>query len=81
MPELPEVETIVRDLRPVLVGQEFVDLRSSVASAVVAEEVLFVYGRGGKPCLECGEVLVKTRVAGRGDGLLWGVSEGVILGW
>lgn len=30
------------------------------------QEVLFVYGRGGKPCLQCGEVLVKCKVAGRG---------------
>lgn len=30
------------------------------------QEVLYVYGRGGKPCLQCGEILVKTKVAGRG---------------
>lgn len=30
------------------------------------QEVLNVYGRGGKPCVQCGESLVKTKVAGRG---------------
>jgi len=30
------------------------------------QEVLFVYGRGRKGCLACGEVLVKCKVAGRG---------------
>lgn len=30
------------------------------------QEVLFVYGRGGKECLQCGEALVKGKVAGRG---------------
>lgn len=29
MPELPEVETIVSDLRPLVVGQHFVDIKSS----------------------------------------------------
>ncbi|MBP7670837.1 bifunctional DNA-formamidopyrimidine glycosylase/DNA-(apurinic or apyrimidinic site) lyase [Candidatus Gracilibacteria bacterium] len=30
------------------------------------QEVLFVYGRGGKGCLACGELLMKCKVAGRG---------------
>ena len=30
------------------------------------QEVLFVYGRGGKPCLNCGQILHKTKLVGRG---------------
>lgn len=30
------------------------------------QEVLYVYSRGGKPCLICGQTLIKTRLAGRG---------------
>ncbi|MEK7672383.1 MAG: bifunctional DNA-formamidopyrimidine glycosylase/DNA-(apurinic or apyrimidinic site) lyase [Patescibacteria group bacterium] len=30
------------------------------------QEVLFVYGRGGKKCINCREILQKTTVAGRG---------------
>lgn len=30
------------------------------------QELLYVYGRGGKECLRCGELLVKCKVAGRG---------------
>lgn len=35
MPELPEVETVVRDLRPVLVGQSFGELSTSVPAVVL----------------------------------------------
>ena len=34
MPELPEVETIVSDLRPILVGMSFVSIKSSHNNAV-----------------------------------------------
>lgn len=30
------------------------------------QETVYVYGRGGEECFECGRTLVKTRVAGRG---------------
>lgn len=30
------------------------------------QELLYVYGRGGKPCLKCDQVLFKSKVAGRG---------------
>lgn len=30
------------------------------------QELLYVYGRGGEPCLKCGEKLLKVRLAGRG---------------
>ena len=37
MPELPEVETIVRDLKPVLINRVFVDLKTEVKSRVIGD--------------------------------------------
>ena len=46
MPELPEVETIVSDLRPILVGMSFVSIKSSHNNAVkeALKNVTFING-------------------------------------
>ncbi len=47
MPELPEVETIVSDLRPILLGMSFVSIKSSHNNAVkeALKNVAFIEGK------------------------------------
>lgn len=42
---------------------DYVDAKGSRGNFV---RLLKVYGRGGKPCLVCGEILQKTKIGGRG---------------
>ncbi len=79
MPELPEVETIVRDLRPILVGQAItgVDIhcKSSIATpgidefsaGLVGQRILGVDRRGKFIILhlERGDLLIHLRMTGR----------------
>ncbi|MBF0431123.1 MAG: formamidopyrimidine-DNA glycosylase, partial [Fibrobacteria bacterium] len=44
----------------------FSDYRQPNGNTGTNQENLLVYGRGGKPCLKCGEALVKTVIAQRG---------------
>lgn len=46
MPELPEVETVVKDLRPPLVGAHFVSIETNHANAIVLEKYDFDDLRG-----------------------------------
>lgn len=86
MPELPEVECVVRSLRPFLEGRrlERVDLRSArVAAAAAAEELARLAGnritalaRRGKFALihtEAGCCAIHLRMTGR---LLWNAEPG-----
>jgi len=48
MPELPEVETIVRDLRPVLVGQAFVGIEADYMPVILPDSDSFKILKGNK---------------------------------
>lgn len=47
-------------------GTTFRDYRDGNGEKGSHQENLFVYGRDGKPCRKCGEIILKTRVGGRG---------------
>lgn len=47
-------------------GTSISDFADAHGKAGRNQEVLYVYGRGGKPCLKCGDELVKIKVAQRG---------------
>jgi len=46
-------------------GTSFSDFRDGFGAKGEAYEALFVYGRGGLPCVRCGATLQQTRVGGR----------------
>jgi len=46
-------------------GSSFADFRDGFGAKGEAHEALFVYGRGGLPCVRCGVTLRQTRVGGR----------------
>jgi formamidopyrimidine-DNA glycosylase len=46
-------------------GSSFSDFRDGFGAKGEAHEALFVYGRGGLPCVRCGATLRQTRVGGR----------------
>ncbi len=46
-------------------GTSFSDYRDGFGARGEALETLFVYGRGGLPCVRCGSILRQARVAGR----------------
>ncbi len=46
-------------------GSSFSDFRDGFGARGEAYEALFVYGRGGLPCVRCGATLRQTRVGGR----------------
>ncbi|MGC1184950.1 MAG: bifunctional DNA-formamidopyrimidine glycosylase/DNA-(apurinic or apyrimidinic site) lyase [Candidatus Dormiibacterota bacterium] len=46
-------------------GSSFSDFRDGFGAKGEAHEALFVYGRGGLPCVRCGALLRQTRVGGR----------------
>lgn len=46
-------------------GTTFRDYRSGLGTAGKYQDQLQVYGRGGLPCLRCGDVLLKMRTGGR----------------
>ncbi|MGC2192469.1 MAG: bifunctional DNA-formamidopyrimidine glycosylase/DNA-(apurinic or apyrimidinic site) lyase [Candidatus Dormiibacterota bacterium] len=46
-------------------GSSFSDFRDGFGAKGEAYEALFVYGRGGLPCVRCGSTLLQTRVGGR----------------
>lgn len=47
-------------------GTSFSDFVNAHGEKGSNQELLFVYGRGGKKCLRCGGILKKEKVAGRG---------------
>ncbi|MBL4694186.1 bifunctional DNA-formamidopyrimidine glycosylase/DNA-(apurinic or apyrimidinic site) lyase [Candidatus Gracilibacteria bacterium] len=47
-------------------GTSISDFQDAYGKMGTNQELLYVYGRGGKQCLNCSEELVKTRCAGRG---------------
>ncbi|MBI4232206.1 bifunctional DNA-formamidopyrimidine glycosylase/DNA-(apurinic or apyrimidinic site) lyase [Candidatus Peregrinibacteria bacterium] len=47
-------------------GTSISDFADAYGKSGHNQELLYVYGRGGKPCLKCGSALVKSRLAGRG---------------
>lgn len=47
-------------------GTSISDFADAHGKAGRNQEVLYVYGRGGEPCLQCGTKLVKIKVAQRG---------------
>lgn len=46
-------------------GSSFSDFRDGFGAPGEAYEALFVYGRGGLPCVRCGDTLRQTRIGGR----------------
>ncbi|HEY6537787.1 MAG TPA: bifunctional DNA-formamidopyrimidine glycosylase/DNA-(apurinic or apyrimidinic site) lyase [Candidatus Dormibacteraeota bacterium] len=46
-------------------GSSFSDFRDGFGARGEAFEALFVYGRGGLPCVRCGATLRQTRIGGR----------------
>jgi formamidopyrimidine-DNA glycosylase len=46
-------------------GSSFSDFRDGFGAKGEAHEALFVYRRGGLPCVRCGATLRQTRVGGR----------------
>ena len=46
-------------------GSSFSDYRDGFGAKGEAYESLFVYGRGGLPCVRCGSLLQQTRIGGR----------------
>jgi len=46
-------------------GTSFSDFRDGFGARGEAYEALFVYGRGGLPCVRCGATLRQTRIGGR----------------
>jgi formamidopyrimidine-DNA glycosylase len=46
-------------------GSSFSDYRDGFGAKGSAHESLFVYGRGGLPCVRCGSTLRQTRIGGR----------------
>ncbi len=47
-------------------GTSISDYADAYGKSGKNQEVLYVYGRGGRPCINCSSVLEKARVAGRG---------------
>lgn len=47
-------------------GTSISDYADAYGKSGKNQELLFVYGRGGKPCLKCETVIVKTKLVGRG---------------
>lgn len=47
-------------------GTSISDFVDAYGSTGRNQELLFVYGRGGKPCLKCSNTLQKTKIASRG---------------
>jgi formamidopyrimidine-DNA glycosylase len=47
-------------------GTTFQSFKDSTGSKGNYTERLKVFARHGKPCRKCGDIIVKTRVAGRG---------------
>lgn len=47
-------------------GTSFSDYRDAKGGKGTNQMSLKVYGRGGKPCVLCGEIIVKVKLAGRG---------------
>jgi len=46
-------------------GSSFSDYRDGFGARGEAYESLFVYGRGGLPCVRCGSTLRQSRIGGR----------------
>lgn len=46
-------------------GSSFSDYRDGFGAKGEAHESLFVYGRGGLPCVRCGSLLHQSRIGGR----------------
>lgn len=67
-----ECRKLVREIKAVLTeaiinkGTTFRDYRGGLGQAGGYQDQLLVYGRGGRPCPRCGELLQKDRVGGRG---------------
>ncbi len=70
MPELPEVETIVRGLRKQLVGLEFSKAEIRLPKCVQGEEISFCASLRGKKILSLGR---------RGKNILFHLSGGMVL--
>jgi len=47
-------------------GTSISDFQDAYGKTGRNQELLYVYGRGGEPCIKCGTVLVKCKVASRG---------------
>ena len=47
-------------------GTSISDFQDAYGKMGSNQELLYVYGRGGQPCMECKSPLVRTKVAGRG---------------
>src|SRR5213595_3327856 len=71
MPELPEVETVARDLRPRIVGATIVDARSSWARTIRTHDpIAFAAGVAGRDVLAVGRRGKQVVVELSGDAAL-----------
>lgn len=66
---MDEIAELRRGIRAALrrgIAKQGADLGDGVYASGSMQDEFNVYGRGGEPCLRCGTVIAKTRIAGRG---------------
>jgi formamidopyrimidine-DNA glycosylase len=64
-----EIAELRRGIRAALrrgIAKQGADLGDGVYASGSMQDEFNVYGRGGEPCLRCGTIIAKTRIAGRG---------------